>query len=252
MTEYLKVFNAIREQIVSGSYAPGQKISPERSLCGDFGVSRITARHALRLLEEDGLVERLQGKGTFIKNLKPAKLPITDLGFSKSVKDYAPGLYRNLLKSEITNAPLTILKSFQYNAENCLLAIRTDILNNEIIAFDKAYIRLEYSQSITTDLLKQVDFFEKWLERENLTIAFYQETIEAVEVDNEISAILQIKKGEAVLKSTEIYYNQHNDPVAVFESYYRGDRIKLTSIVNFKDKAHVKASYHECQNCLDG
>lgn len=242
--EYHKVYNNIKSQIVGNHYAAGQKLAPERQLCEQFQVSRITARHALRLLEEDGLVERLQGKGTFIKNLKPAKLPITELGFSKSVKNYAPGLYRNLLKNEITNAPLAISKSFQHNGEKCLLAIRTDILNKEIIAFDKAYIRLEYSQSITTDLLKQVDFFEKWLEHENLKIVFYQETIEAIEADNEISSILQIKNGEAVLKSTEIYHNRNNDPVAVFESYYRGDRIKLTSIVDFKDKANVKTAYH--------
>ena len=97
--EYQKVYNSIKSQIVAGRYAGGQKLVPERLLCEQYGVSRITARHALRLLEDDGLVERFQGKGTFIKSTKPAKLAITDLGFAKSVKDYAPALYRNLLKA---------------------------------------------------------------------------------------------------------------------------------------------------------
>ena len=240
--EYHKVYNSIRSQILGGHYAAGQKLAPERQLCDQYQVSRITARHALRLLEEDGLLERFQGKGTFIKNIKPAKLPITESGFAKSVRQYAPDLYRNLLKNEMTNAPWEISKSLHLNGNQCLLAIRTDVLNEEILAFDKVYIRPEHSNSITTELLKQIDFFEKWLDRENLKIAFYHETIEAIESDDEISSIFNINKGVAVLKSTEIYYDPNNKPVVVFESYYRNDKIKLTSTVNFKGKANVKIS----------
>jgi DNA-binding GntR family transcriptional regulator len=198
------------------------------------------------------LLERFQGKGTFIKNIKPTKLPITESGFSKSITQYAPGLYRNILKNELTQAPLEISASLRLGGEHCLLASRTDILNDEIIAFDRVYIRPEYSNSITAELLKRVDFFEKWLERENLKIAFYHEAIEAVEADTEIASILKIKKGAAVLKSTETYYDTNNNPVSVFESYYRGNRVKLTSTVNFKGRTNVKVSHHECQNRLNG
>ena len=241
---YHKVYNSIKIEILGGHYAAGQKLPPERHLCEQYLVSRITVRHALRLLKEDGLVEQFRGKGTFVKSIKPAKLPISELGFAKSVKDYVPGLYRNLLENEITHAPSEISKSLQLNGDQCLLAIRTDVLNEKVIAFDRAYIRLEYSNSITEELLKRVDFFEKWMESEDFKITFYHETIEAVEANNEISSILMMKKKDAVLKSTEIYYDQNNEPVAVFESYYRGDRIKLTSTVNFKGKANVKTSHY--------
>ena len=238
------MYNSIRSQILGDHYAAGQKLAPERQICDQYQVSRITARHALRLLVEDGLLERFQGKGTFVKNNKPTKIPITEFGFAKSVKDYAPTLHRNLLENENVNAPTEISNHLQIDGGKCFLAIRTDVLDEEIVAFDKAYIRLEYSSSMSDELLKQVDFFEKWLKSENLKIAFYHETVEAVEPDSETSSILKIKKSEAVLKSTEIYYDQSNDPIAVFESYYRGDKIKLTSTVNFKGKANVKISHH--------
>lgn len=242
--EYQKVYNSIKSHILGGHYAAGQKLAAERQLCEQYRVSRITARHALRLLKEDGLVERFQGKGTFIKNIKPAKLPITELGFAKSIREYAPRLCRNLLKNEMADAPSEISQSLKLNGDRCLLAIRTDVLDEEILTFDKVYIRPEYGDSVTAELLKQVDFFEKWLENKNIKIAFCHETIEAVEADNEISSILKIKKGAAVLKSTEIYYNSNNGPIAVFESFYQGDKIKLTSTVNFKGKTNVKISTH--------
>jgi GntR family transcriptional regulator len=240
--EYHKVHSDLKSLILGGHYAAGQKLAPERKLCQQYQVSRITVRHALRLLEEGGLVERFQGKGTFVKNTKPAKLPITEIGFAKSVKQYAPGLYRNLLKHEITEPPESVLDALGLDSGQCFLGVRADILNGDVIAFDRAYIRQEHSASIDTELLKQVDFFEKWTENEKLEIAFYHESIEAIEADHEIASILEVKQGQAVLKSTEIYHTADSKPVAVFESFYRGDKIKLTSTINFKGKANVKVS----------
>ena len=240
--EYHKVYNSLKSQILEGCYAAGQKVPAERQLCQQYGVSRITARHALRLLEEDGLLERFQGRGTFIKAIKPAKLPITESGFAKSVKQYAPTLHRTLVKHGLVNPPAEITKLLHLDGNECFLAIRTDVMNKEVIAFDRAYICQDYSTTITSEQLKRVDFFEEWMESENLKILFYNETVEAIGADEEISSILEIKKGEPVLKSTEVYHDSKHRPVAVFESYYRGDCVKLTSTINYKGKGHVRVS----------
>ncbi len=174
--EYNKVYEYIKSQVVGG-YAAGQKLPVERRLCEHFAVSRITVRHALRLLEEDGLVERFQGKGTFVKSIKQAKLPITDSGFAKSVKDYAPGLYRKLLKNEFVAAPLDISKTLGLDNQKCFLAVRTDNLDGKTIAFDKAYIAPAFCGGITEELLVKVDFFEKWMEIEKIKVSYYSASI---------------------------------------------------------------------------
>ena len=240
--EYNKIYEYIKRQILESRYAVGQKLSPERVLCEEFGVSRITTRHALRLLEEDGLVERFQGRGTFVKGIKPAKLPITDSGFAKSVKEYAPGLYRKLLKNEFIIAPQDISKNLGLDNSKCFLAIRADILDNENIGFDKAYIMPKYCNNVTEELLVKVDFFEKWLENEKIKVAYYRETIEAIEADEETAEILNVKPCSPVLKATEVYYDTNNTVFAVIESHYRGDRVKLTSTISYKEKSNVRVS----------
>ena len=47
-------------------YAPGGRLPTERSLAGEFGVTRTMVRHALALLEADGRISREVGRGTFL------------------------------------------------------------------------------------------------------------------------------------------------------------------------------------------
>ena len=48
-------------------YAPGGRLPTERSLAGEFGVTRTVVRHALAVLEAEGRISREVGRGTFLK-----------------------------------------------------------------------------------------------------------------------------------------------------------------------------------------
>ena len=62
-----RVVNAIRQQIVTGAYAAGQKLPTEHQLTDRFGVSRTVIREAMASLAADGLVEPRQGAGVFVR-----------------------------------------------------------------------------------------------------------------------------------------------------------------------------------------
>ena len=54
-TEYEKVYQAIRNAVIAGQYAPGERL-PQRKLAETFNTTTITVREALRFLEQDGLI----------------------------------------------------------------------------------------------------------------------------------------------------------------------------------------------------
>ncbi|MET8310914.1 winged helix-turn-helix domain-containing protein [Micromonospora sp. NPDC005173] len=64
--DYLRVVNAITEQIESGELTPGDKLPTYAQLAEQYKVSVSTAQAALRILRDRGLVEGQQGKGTFV------------------------------------------------------------------------------------------------------------------------------------------------------------------------------------------
>ncbi len=63
--KYLQVRDALIEQFRHHNYLPGQKLPTEHQLTTSLNVSRTTIRQALEMLEQDGIVEKKQGSGTF-------------------------------------------------------------------------------------------------------------------------------------------------------------------------------------------
>ena len=231
---YTKLFNQLREQITQGGYTPGQRMPTEREICEIYGVSRITVRHALRLLCEQGLVVRHQGRGTFVRSETPSKLPILNCDFTGSMRANAPDLSRKLLVSKKLVPPTDIAEILGLAPkQECLYAERLDILNGEPMACDKAYIPLELAGSITDKILAEIGFHHLWLENERITLGKGVETIEAINADAQTAELLGVAKGTALLRAIDQTTTRTGKIVGVFETLYRGDRYKLVSSTSF-------------------
>lgn len=63
---YKKIYSEIKDQILRKEYTFNEKIPSEDEIKTEFGVSAITVKKALKMLVDDGLVERIPGKGTFV------------------------------------------------------------------------------------------------------------------------------------------------------------------------------------------
>ena len=61
-----RVYMALRDAILRGDYAPGAKLPGYVELARQFGVAAVTVRQVLARLEQEGLLTRQQGRGTFV------------------------------------------------------------------------------------------------------------------------------------------------------------------------------------------
>ena len=60
------IYNNLRDSIASGYYALGEKLPPELEFAAELDTSFITLRSALKRLEEEKLIQRIRGRGTFV------------------------------------------------------------------------------------------------------------------------------------------------------------------------------------------
>ena len=68
-TPYLQVAAILRGRIQDGQLPPGARVPSITALMGEFGIARNTARRAIEVLKDEGLVIVRQGWGTFVARL---------------------------------------------------------------------------------------------------------------------------------------------------------------------------------------
>lgn len=78
---YARVKQHLKQRLAAGDWPPGAQMPSEAELVGQFGVSRMTVNRALKELQAEGLVDRVQGVGTFAAALHKvsATLMLRDL-----------------------------------------------------------------------------------------------------------------------------------------------------------------------------
>lgn len=87
--KYARLFEQLKGDILRGVYKNGQKIAGENELARETGLSRQTVRQALSMLEREGLIERRQGSGTFVRRAEPRRKKTWNIGVMASF----PGEY---------------------------------------------------------------------------------------------------------------------------------------------------------------
>jgi GntR family transcriptional regulator len=102
---FRQIEEQLRQQIVDKELAPGVKLPSEAALVVQFGVSRITIRQALAGLHASGLIEKVNGKGSFVT--RPAQRSELGqmTGFYESARKRGQTAHGKLLSVRAVDAP---------------------------------------------------------------------------------------------------------------------------------------------------
>jgi DNA-binding GntR family transcriptional regulator len=124
---YEKIYNIIRKQILDEKNKDMEQLPPERILCETYGVSRITIRQALKMLQDQGLIERLPGKGTYIKRGQEKKISVFDSSYERAFENIMPKITRKVCAWAIVEPPQAIAQTLGLlKSEGCLTFERVD------------------------------------------------------------------------------------------------------------------------------
>ena len=161
--KYVQIQNYILQKIESGEYAAGDKIPSEIELARQFDVSRLTVNTAVKELANSGIVERVQGKGTFVRFV-PGQSFSSPMAFSGGIK-IAPFEHSNnkphrLLEHGVIKADaalcqklglLSVCKDHTFDCE----ALKTFFLHDYICRYfneKPTHIRIFVDTPLTSDM----------------------------------------------------------------------------------------------------
>lgn len=108
LAPYARVKQHLKDALAEGQYLPGALMPSEAELVARFGVSRMTVNRALRELQSEGLVDRVQGVGTFAAPLHrvASTLTIRDLHEEITTRGHRHDALVHLCRQERATAAL--------------------------------------------------------------------------------------------------------------------------------------------------
>lgn len=95
---YVQIQEYIAEKILSGELPPETRISSERELSQELGVSRMTVRRSLTELVNEGLLERRHGAGTFVAKPKVTYTAVELMDYAQALRSRGLSIARQLLE----------------------------------------------------------------------------------------------------------------------------------------------------------
>jgi GntR family transcriptional regulator len=245
VTSYQRIADSLRQRLLAGFWQPEQQLPTERELCAQFAVSQITVRRAMQILEEENLVERRQGAGTFATSVAQRKIPILNTDFFGSIRRHAPRLERRLQSCERTAVDAELAAPLRACLGDAVLkAVRVDYLQNMPVTTDEVAIHGRYADRVREADLTDLDFVRRWQVVQKTNLTHCEQTIEAVKAKSPVSRRLQVRAGEPLLKETSLMFASGDQPAGLFISYYRHDSFRFSVTFDFGRKPQ-RGVHHE-------
>ncbi|MEE8522704.1 MAG: GntR family transcriptional regulator, partial [Thermoanaerobaculia bacterium] len=227
---YYQLATLFRHKIVARDYLPGEKIPSESQLVKDYGVSRMTVRQAMATLEEEGLILRRPGRGTFVSERVPAFGG--DLELDRSIDDL-------ISMGEATSVELLELRELAATPEEAAdlqLEPETPIIRCKRLRFfrDEPYCYIV--NHVPHDIGRRIaepnwrsGSVLKFIEEElGVPLRIAKQRLRATLADAGLARWLRVPIGAPLLLVDYHIRTDENRPVEMAELYYRTDIYSFT------------------------
>ena len=208
------------------------QLPSEAEIAKTLGVSRNTLREAYVSLEDEGVIVRRHGIGTFIANASVIRDPLNKfLPFAQIIKDggYIPGF--KTLSMGYENVTADIRNVFALSASQELRCIKRIVLADQkpIIYIDD-YIAPSVDRAIPNwDAIdgNMVEFLAASLPTPPHQI---QSSIRAAALSSEISQYLELREGTPVLNVHSIIFGADNQPITCSKICFNSEIVELNIV----------------------
>ncbi len=240
---YYQIKNKIQEWIVTKEYSPGERLPSENELAKIFEVSRLTVRQAIALLDQEKLVFRKRGEGTFVTQ-DSQLIDSLGLEFSGFMDDLFYQVSKSTTKTvEIDQVPASkiVQKKLEITDDTVYRVRRVRELNNYLFAYTVNYLPNDIGRQISREMLLKESMLKILEEKLGYDFDEAFQTIEASFSDQEVSSRLEIPSGSPILYVERVMYDKNQQPIEYVQSSYRGDLYKyvVRMKLNKEDKEQL-------------
>lgn len=211
---YVQVANLLKQKISKGIYQPGSQLPSEAAIANSFQISAMTARQAIGLLAEEGLIDRIQGRGTFVKILQ---FTSSNFGLDSLARIFATedDISIRIIEASVQLATEDIKNRLRLESKSSVILVKRLVLHqNEPLIYQISYA-LADPESPFVETMLETNVLTGFLLKKDLN-SFKKAEFKLLPacLQPEEAETLHLPAGESVFKLEHIYYDFNDSPAA--------------------------------------
>jgi GntR family transcriptional regulator len=226
---YYQVYRSLLLRISSGQYA-ASRVPPEDELARSFGVSKITVRNALRMLEDEGIVQRMPGRGTFVhrRDLNYIRETSSLLGFNEEIQTVGHKPSSRELEKRVMLPPKIPQRRLAIpSGAEVLFLKRLRNVDDLPLGVQTAYLPIQRFPG-----LERFDFSKESLYRilaaeYGVSLHTARQSYRIAYPDAATAELLETTPAAPGFSAERLTFDINGQPVEYVETFFRGDRFSV-------------------------
>lgn len=224
---YRQIADALQDRIRAGILDDGDQLPSEAGLGDEFGVSRITVRQALAELGQKGLVERVPGKGTYVRRRDPKVERITRLsGFGENMAALGLRAGYRTLRAERVIAPPEVSDRLGVSGQKAYLIERVLLADGAPVGSHISYMPMwlvnDAPETFEKRALEGGSLYAA-VEKAGSSLARAEEIVEPVLLGKSEAENLETEERSLALQIRRTVYDLDDRPIEYVTITYRAD-----------------------------
>lgn len=225
---YHQIRELLREEILGGKCQPGDRIPSEHELSVRYGVSRITAKQAVEDLAKEGLVYRVQGKGTFVAKPRVEHNLTRLISFSEQMVNRGMKPSTQVLEKEVVVAREEVVRALALPEQSLVYKLRRlRLADGEVMGLQTAFVSTDLCPNLLEEISHNISLYMIFKEKYGLVPCRASETYNAILLSAYEASLLQVPEGSPALLVSRTAYLKDGRPLEHVISFLRGDRYTL-------------------------
>lgn len=230
-SSYIPMYAQIQTQLLgmisSGKFGAGDLLPSEEELSRVYGVSRMTSRQALQLLQSQGFAVRHRGRGTFVTQPKVEKDIAHLSGFTAEMRALGIKAGSQVLASETIAATDEVATQLSIQAGAPAFRLRRLRLAYGLpVALEESYLSPVKFPGIERFDFTRRSLYQTLRTRYAVRFGMADEILEARSANRLEAQLLDIAPRSSLLVISRTLWNVDGEPVEMARSSYRGDRYR--------------------------
>ena len=225
---YFQLAELLEDEIVSGRWQPGARVPSEGQLGDRYELSRTTIRQALARLEQEGLINRIKGRGTFVRDSRPRSWMIqsTEGFFGDELRRAGRSVASRILRLERSRLPRWASDALGVAPDEEGLIIERIRSVDGLVALHVANYLPGFAADAAADLAPNESLYERLAEH-GISITGGRRSLEAIEAGPELARLLEVRAGDSLAYIESVTWDESLRPVDCYRAWLRTDRMRL-------------------------